>query len=260
MIRPVRVYGDPVLRRRARPVTDFDQDLRALVADMIETMIDADGLGLAAPQIGVSKRVFVVAGAAEAEPTRTEPDASATETGAGDLPTEAGGDGVATDASSAGAEDDGDRASATPAGQVATPAGQVGGPPSDDSPEEQRRRALVFVNPSFEAAGGRQVGIEGCLSLPGLYHESIARHAALVVRYQDLEGVWHEREAEGRFAVVLQHEADHLDGVLFIDRLEPKERFAFMDEHRADLSQMQRDAKAALRRADGTPARASERT
>lgn len=252
MIRPVRLYGDPVLRRRARPVTVFDQDLRSLVDDMIETMIDADGVGLAAPQIGVSKRVFVVAGAAAVEPTRTDDDA-ATEAHAAGRVSGADGDGVLSDATSGSGADARDRAGAAPAGQV-------GGAPSSDSVEEQRRRALVFVNPSFEAARGRQVGIEGCLSLPGLYHEAIGRHAALVVHYQDLDGGWHERDAEGRFAVVLQHEADHLDGVLFIDRLEPKERFAFMDEHRADLAQMQRDAKAALRQPDGAPARASDRT
>ena len=251
MIRPVRLYGDPVLRRRARPVTAFDQDLRALVADMIDTMIDADGLGLAAPQIGVSTRVFVVAGAAEAEQTQADTDSTLAE------------------ADGAGVEGVGGRANGAPAGQVSgapagqdggKPAGQVAGAPTGASPEEQRAQALVFVNPSFEGTRGRQVGIEGCLSLPGLYHEAIGRHAALLVRYQDLDGGWHEREAEGRFAVVLQHEADHLDGVLFIDRLEPQERFAFMDEHRADLAQMQRDAKAALRQSNGIPARASERT
>ena len=260
MIRPVRLYGDPVLRRRARPVTDFDQELRALVADMIETMIDADGLGLAAPQIGVSRRVFVVAGAAEAKPAGTEPGDTPGETGTGPVPADA--DRVQTDPDGAGVTTDVNGAASMGAGDRVggTPAGQVGGAPSGEDPEEQRRRALVFINPSFEAARGRQVGIEGCLSLPGLFHEAIARHGALRVRYQDLDGVWHEREAEGRFAVVLQHEADHLDGVLFIDRLEPKERFAFMDEHRADLAQMQRDAKAALRQADGTTAHASERT
>jgi peptide deformylase len=193
MIRPIRLYGDPVLRRAARNVTRFDEALRGLAADMIDTMIDADGLGLAAPQVGVARRLFVVAGAADPERT----------------------------------------------------------PRDDDAPEptleEQRASAIVFVNPTLRGLGGAQTGIEGCLSIPGLYHDAVERHAVVGVRYQDLSGAWHERSAEGRFAVVLQHEADHLDGVLFIDRLPGGERSAFMEEHRSDLAQMQRDAKAALR-------------
>ena len=194
MIHAIRLFGDPVLRRTARPVTRFDDELHRLAADMIDTMIEADGLGLAAPQIGVSQRLFVVAGSAD---------------------------------------------------RAAPPA------PSEDedepSLEEQRARALVFVNPALTPLGGRQHGIEGCLSLPGLYHEEVERHAAVLLRYQDLSGDWHERTLEGRFAVVVQHEIDHLDGVLFIDRLRDDERYAFMDEHRTELAQMQRDAKAALR-------------
>ncbi len=197
MIRPIRLYGDPVLRRAARTVTRFDASLRGLAADMIDTMIDADGLGLAAPQVGASWRLFVVAGVAD--PARALP-------------------------------------AATEDGEVVEP-----------TIEEQRSAALVFVNPTLEPLGGRQAGIEGCLSLPGLYHEAVERHAALRVRYQDLAGAWHERVVEGRFAVVLQHEADHLDGVLFIDRLDDTERRAFMEAHRSDLAQMQRDAKAALK-------------
>ena len=205
MIRPIRLYGDPVLRRAARPVTSFDAALRTLASDLIDTMIASDGLGLAAPQVGASARVFVVAGSAD--PDRPEP-----------------------------AEDD-----------------------PEPSLEEQRASALVFVNPRLDHTQGRQSGIEGCLSLPGLYHETVERHAQLRVRYQDLEGAWHERAAEGRFAVVVQHETDHLDGVLFIDRLAAAERYAFMDEHRAELAQMQRDAKAALRGEARQPERAGDR-
>jgi len=192
MILPIRRYGDPVLRRKARTVTSFDDALARLASDMIDTMIEADGLGLAAPQVGVSTRVFVVAGVADPEQ-----------------------------------------------------------PPGDDdeapSLEAQRASALVFVNPSLIERSGEQHGIEGCLSIPGLYHESVARAASLRVRFQDLNGMWHERRAEGRFAVVLQHEADHLEGVLFLDRLDSEERRSFMDEHRGALAEMQREAKAALR-------------
>lgn len=200
MIRPIRLYGDPVLRRAARTVTRFDDGLRSLAADMVDTMIDADGLGLAAPQIGVARRLFVVAGMADPErPARDEDE-------------------------------------------------------PEPTLDEQRDAALVFVNPSLRVRGGVQTGIEGCLSLPGLYHEAVDRHAAVAVRFQDLSGAWHERSAEGRFAVVLQHESDHLDGVLFIDRLAGDERAAFMEEHRSALAQMQRDAKAALRGGGGAPA------
>jgi len=205
MIRPIRLYGDPVLRRATRPVTSFDAALRALASDLIDTMIASDGLGLAAPQVGASARVFVVAGSAD--PDRPEP-----------------------------AEDD-----------------------PEPSLEEQRASALVFVNPRLDRSQGRQSGIEGCLSLPGLYHEAVERHAQLRVRYQDLDGAWHERAVEGRFAVVVQHETDHLDGVLFIDRLAATERYAFMDEHRAELAQMQRDAKAALRGETRQPERTGGR-
>jgi peptide deformylase len=218
MIQPIRLYGDPVLRRAARPVTRFDAGLRALVDDLVDTLIEADGLGLAAPQIGVGARVFVVAGAADAPPP------------AADAPAAAG-------APADGASDETDE--------------------QEPSIEEQRASAMVFVNPRLEALEGRQVGIEGCLSLPALYHERIERSARLRLRYQDVAGMHHERLAEGRFAVVVQHEHDHLDGVLFIDRLSEADRFAFLDEHRAALAQMQRDAKAALRTAARAVARSS---
>lgn len=215
MIRPIRLYGDPVLRRAARPVARFDAALRTLAEDLIDTLIEADGLGLAAPQIGVSARVFVVAGAAEAPPPATD-DANA-------------------DASDDASEDESE----------------------DPQPtvEEQRRSAMLFVNPQLEALEGRQVGIEGCLSLPGLFHERVPRSTRLRLRYQDLTGARHQRLLEGRMAVVVQHEADHLDGVLFIDRLTEAERFAFVDEHRDELAQMQREAKAAVRGAARATAR-----
>ena len=211
MIRPIRLYGDPVPRRAARPVARFDAALRTLAEDLIDTLIEADGLGLAAPQIGVSARVFVVAGAAAAPPP-------------------------ATDDANADASDD---ASEDPQPTV----------------EEQRRSAMLFVNPQLEALEGRQVGIEGCLSLPGLFHERVPRSTRLRLRYQDLTGARHQRLLEGRMAVVVQHEADHLDGVLFIDRLTEAERFAFVDEHRDELAQMQREAKAAVRGAARATAR-----
>ena len=201
MIHPIRLYGDPCLRRRARPVTEFDEALGSLADDMIETMLDANGSGLAAPQIGVERRLFVMSGFANGYP---DPDA----------------------------------------------------PPS---PDEERAAAVVIVNPELTLRHGTHHAVEGCLSLPDLVHEAVPRSAALHLRYQDLQGAHHQRAVLGREAVVVQHEVDHLDGVLFIDRLNEGERLAFMDEHRSELAQFQREAKAFLKDLRGTPARRRRR-
>ena len=201
MIYPIRTYGDPVLRQTASPVARFGEELERLAADMLETMYDANGVGLAAPQIGLAKRIFVALELGEAD------DA--------ELPDEA-------------AEDDDGRW-----GVVAE---------------------HVMVNPEIVERSGLQVAQDGCLSLPGLYVEEMRRDLRVRVRYRDLRGEPRELEAEGHFAHVIQHETDHLDGVLFFDRLPDAERRAFLDEHRAELAQMQRDAKALLKRLRDAPA------
>jgi peptide deformylase len=189
VIHPIRLYGDPCLRRRARPVTQFDDALRALVEDMIDTMQDADGVGLAAPQIGVERRLFVMSGFANGYP---DPEA----------------------------------------------------PPSAD---EERAAVVVAINPVLVERHGTHHALEGCLSLPGLVYDAVPRTSRLVLRYQDATGASAERAVDGREAVVVQHEIDHLDGVLFIDRLDESERLAFMEEHRADLAEFQRSARAHLK-------------
>lgn len=217
MIHPIRYYGDPVLRQTARPVTDFDDDLAKLAEDMVETMYAASGVGLAAPQIGVPLRLFV-----------------AVETAADDEEPET--------------EDDEDAP-----------------PPAPDrelTREEKRERwgviaDHVIVNPEILARDGVQYGQEGCLSVPGLYVERMKRADRVRIRYQDVTGATHEREAEGYFARILQHEIDHLDGVLFFDRLPDAERAAFMDTHRSDLAEMQREAKALLKHLKRTNASAA---
>ncbi len=153
MIREIRLLGDPALRRKTDPVEVFDEDLAAFAADLIETMYAADGVGLAAPQVGDTRRVTVI----------------------------------------------------------------------DVSVERDGSEAVALVNPRVVETEGRIPSEEGCLSIPGMV-ETIERAARVVVEYRDLEG--QPRTVEGRELLgrALQHEIDHLDGILFIDHLGPLKR------------------------------------
>ena len=164
-LRPVRIYGDPVLREKAREVRDFDASLHALVADLYETMTAYNGVGLAANQIGVAQRVFVV-----------------------DVPREDGS-----------------------------------------------RDRFAVVNPVLDQRSGRERSEEGCLSIPGVLAD-VDRAAKVRVRGPDEHGRPLERVVEGYLARAVQHETDHLDGVLFTDRLSPLKR-AFL---RRDLDALAR--------------------
>lgn len=212
MIHPIRFYGDPVLRRRASPVTRFGVELEELVADMFATMYAADGVGLAAPQIGVSQRIFV---ALEVLPNDHE---------------------------------DGDEGSADDNSHF-----DSFEPSSSDDPEaegaaaEPKRREHVFVNPVITKREGQQYGRDGCLSLPGLAVEECPRDLKVEVSYQDLSGAKLSLTAEGYFAHVLQHEHDHLEGIFFFDRLPTERKREFLEEHRFELTELQREAKAYLR-------------
>lgn len=215
MIYPVRYYGDPVLRKTATPVEDFDDDLKQLADDMFETMYDANGVGLAAPQIGLLKRLFV---ALQIEPVEeddeAEPEAEA------DLDTL--------------------------------------------SPEEKKQRwgvvaEHVMVNPEIVERSGVQHGQDGCLSVPGLFVEAMRRDEWVRVRYQDVRGTTHELSAEGHFAHVIQHELDHLDGILFFDRLSDDDKRVFVETHRSELAAMQREAKALLKELKRQPLAARTR-
>ncbi|MFP5068378.1 peptide deformylase [Pseudonocardia nantongensis] len=156
-IQPVRLFGDPVLRTRATEVTDFDAELRKLVADLTDTMHDEGGAGLAAPQIGVGARVFVY---------------------------------------------DCDGFSGH------------------------------LVNPAWEAVGEEdQVGPEGCLSIPGLGWDC-RRKLRVVARGWDSHGEPVTVEGSDLLARAIQHETDHLDGVLFVDRLDAETRKQAMREIR----------------------------
>ena len=153
---PIRIYGDPVLREKAEPVADIDDEVRRLAADMLETLADAEGVGLAGPQVGESRRLIVVH------------------------------------------------------------------PPADRG--ENREEPRVLVNPQVVQSDGPQVsGEEGCLSIPGIY-EDVKRKERVRVKAVDLDGDEVELEADGWIARILQHEIDHLDGVLFIDRIGPMRR------------------------------------
>ncbi len=162
-ILPIRIYGDPILRRKAAPVAAVDDVIRRLSADMVETMFDSNGVGLAAPQVGRSLRLLV---------------ADATHRDGGDGP-------------------------------------------------------RVFINPEIVEAWDEWVYDEGCLSLPGLSAE-LARPEAIRLRFQDETGRQREEEFHQLWARVLQHEIDHLDGKLFVDRMSPMRR-ALLDKRLREL-------------------------
>jgi peptide deformylase len=155
-------YPAAVLKKVAEPVTEFDADLEALVKNMLFTMYKAPGIGLAAPQVGVSKRLFVM-------------------------------------------DIDFDREEITKA---------------DGTSEYtySNFKPLVIINPEFVDPQGEQIYEEGCLSVPGIY-EKVTRAEKIKVKYQNLKGEHIEMYAEGLLAVCLQHENDHLDGIVFLERL-----------------------------------------
>ena len=156
MILPVYLYGQPVLRKEAEEVPMDYPDLKQLVANMFETMYNADGVGLAAPQVGLSLRLLVI------------------------------------DADVMG----------------------------DDFPEcKGFKRAMI--NPVFLEKSEEEVSMEeGCLSLPGI-HESVKRMNRIHVKYMDENFVEHDEWVEGYLARVMQHEFDHLNGIMFIDHISP---------------------------------------
>ena len=152
-IRPILEYPDPKLREKARPVAQVDDEIRKLVEDMAETMYAAPGVGLAAPQVGESVRVFVIDTADEGEPSTFR----------------------------------------------------------------------AFINPEIVETHGTQAWKEGCLSFPGVA-ESIKRAERVRVKALGADGQPFELETGGLLAVAIQHENDHLNGVLMIDKVGPIQR------------------------------------
>ena len=143
---PILRFPDPRLKKVAQPVAQIDASIRKLVADMAETMYEAPGIGLAATQVDVHKRVVVI-------------DVS-----------------------------------------------------------EEKNNLLAFINPTLSHCEGAQIGEEGCLSVPGIY-DKVERAERVTIHYQDLDGKEQKMAAEGLLAVCIQHEIDHLDGIVFVDHL-----------------------------------------
>ena len=167
-ILPILETPDPLLRTISTPVDAIDADLQTLIDDMFETMYDAPGIGLAAVQVGVPKRLLVI--------DLQEPDPDA--------------DPEACDDHGCG---------------------------HDHRPVKRNPR--VFINPEIlDPSDDISVYSEGCLSVPDIYAD-VERPAAIRARWQDLDGTVHEEVMEGLMATCLQHEMDHLEGVLFIDHL-----------------------------------------
>jgi peptide deformylase len=163
MILQILEYGDPTLRAKGKPIETIDDRIRELAANMIETMHAANGVGLAAQQIGEALQLTVL-------------DVSAVE----DRPSILKLDGKDVDPKSA--------------------------------------MPLVLINPEIELRDETEVGVEGCLSFPEITG-NIERAKSVIVRAQTLEGGTIEVEAGGFLARAIQHEGDHLNGILFIDRM-----------------------------------------
>jgi len=155
-------YPAPVLKKVAAPVTEFNEELKSLCLDMLYTMYQAPGIGLAAPQVGKSIRLFVM----DIDYNREKIT----------------------------------RADATIDYEL-----------SSFNP-------LIFINPVIENKEGEILYQEGCLSVPGIF-EDVKRAESIIVKFQDWEGNHHSLEAKDLLSVCIQHENDHLDGIVFLERL-----------------------------------------
>ena len=173
-IRNVVIYPDEILRKPNSDVTVFDDNLKQLCADMFDTMYENEGIGLAAPQIGVNKKIVVI-----------------------DIP-------------------------------------------GDD--DVQGKNQLILINPKILKREGELVeSQEGCLSVPG-YQDTVMRYPKVSVSYQDLEGKAQEMlDVEGLLAICLQHETDHLDGVVFVDKLSRLKQSRLQKKYSKILKDLHKD-------------------
>jgi len=158
----VYTYPNPILKKIAKPVENFDRRLQNLCQDMLHTMYQAPGIGLAAPQVGISERVFVM-------------------------------------------DIDYDRE------KFANSEGNMEYALKNFNP-------LIFINPIIEDKQGEILYQEGCLSVPGIY-EDVKRFQSISVKFQDWHGEHHKINAEELLSVCIQHENDHLEGIVFLERL-----------------------------------------
>jgi peptide deformylase len=187
MILQILEYGDPILRAKGKPIENIDDRIRELAANMIETMHAANGVGLAAQQIGEALQLTVL-------------DVSLVE----DRPSTLKLDGKDVDPKAA--------------------------------------MPLVLINPEIEMRGMPEVGVEGCLSFPEITGD-IERSKSVIVRAQTLEGGTIEIEASGFLARAIQHECDHLNGILFIDRMNSAAKAALSSR----LKRLQKETRRGIR-------------
>jgi peptide deformylase len=175
MIREILIWPDPRLREQAEPVKVVDDEIRALVADMFETMYAANGVGLAAVQLGIPKRIVTI----------------------------------------------------------------------DTSPKQEGVKPLALINPVIVATEGETVYSEGCLSIPG-ESEDVTRFAQVKVKALDKDGQQFEVEGSELLAIALQHEIDHLDGIVFVDKVSSLKRELIkrrMKRLKADREREKREGK-----------------
>lgn len=178
-LRTIRETGDPILRKISKPVKEITPRVSELIGDLIENMHAADGVGLAAVQVGVLKRIAVV---------------------------------------------------------------WVPDPYSEDTPEEEKNplthsdgKEVVMINPIWEEIGEEtQCGSEGCLSVPGKYGQ-VTRPEHILLRAYDENMEYYEREAMGLFARAICHECDHMDGILYTDKVEGELHDVAEDEEPEDI-------------------------
>lgn len=156
----IRKYPDEILKKKASEITDIDSNVQKLIDDMIETMYKSNGIGLAAPQVGVSKRLIIV----------------------------------------------------------------------DISPREENNSLIVMINPQIVSTEGEVLSEEGCLSLPG-FITRLKRSEKIFVKGIDRKGKDIEIETNGLLGRAIQHEIDHLDGILLIDRISPLKRELFRKKY-----------------------------
>ena len=160
---PIVTYPSPILKKVAKPVKVFDQKIKKLCQDMLYTMYQTPGIGLAAPQVGQSLRIFVL----DVDYTREESSSEIN---------------------------------------------------SEKTYKFENLNPLIFINPVIKNKEGQITYEEGCLSLPGLYEE-VNRFESIVVDYQDVDGQNKTMSANELLSICIQHENDHLDGVVFLERL-----------------------------------------
>jgi peptide deformylase len=185
MVHEILVWPHPLLKQKAQPVAKVDDEIRTLCKDLFESMYAADGVGLAAPQIGVLKNIIVL----------------------------------------------------------------------DTTPKQPESRPIAMINPEILTLDGKIIYKEGCLSVPG-EAEEVERAKEIVVRYQDEQGVQQEIKADGLLAIAVQHECDHLKGVMFVDHISALKR-ELIRKRMKKIQAIIEEEKA--EEADATPRRKSSR-